>query len=160
MSNKLIRTIAATFGFIVLAILDAAAPRAETGAESAAIAAANHVFDRSLSARDIAAMDTIWAHEPYVIAVHPASKAPIVGWAAVRKSWEATFDRFADISVSMQDPQIRINENVAWLVGLEEVRGKLKNGETAVFTALTMNMFEKIGGRWLMVLHTTSRVPQ
>ena len=54
MSNKLIRTIAATFGFIVLAILDAAAPRAETGAESAAIAAANHVFDRALSARDIA----------------------------------------------------------------------------------------------------------
>jgi hypothetical protein len=78
MSNKLIRTIAA-FGLVVLAILDAAASRAETGAESAAIAAANHVFDRALSARDIAAMDTIWAHEPYVIAVHPASKAPIVG---------------------------------------------------------------------------------
>jgi ketosteroid isomerase-like protein len=76
------------------------------------------------------------------------------------KSWEATFDRFADISVSMQDPQIRINENVAWVVGLEEVRGKLKNGETAVFTALTTNMFEKTGGRWLVVLHTTSRVPQ
>jgi ketosteroid isomerase-like protein len=160
MSTKVIRTIAATLGFLVLVILDAAAPRAETGAESAAIAVANHVFDRTLSARDIAAMDTIWAHEPYVIAVHPASKAPIVGWAAVRKSWEATFDRFTDISVSMQNPQIRINENVAWVVGLEEVRGKLKNGETAVFTALTMNMFEKTGGRWLMVLHTTSRVPQ
>jgi ketosteroid isomerase-like protein len=160
MSNKLIRTIAAAFGFIALAILAEAAPRAETGAESAAIAAANQVFDRVLSARDIAAMDTIWAHEPYVIAVHPASKTPIVGWAAVRKSWEATFDRFADISVSMQDPQIRVKENVAWVVGLEEIRGKLKNGEAAVFMALTTNMFEKIGGRWLMVLHTTSRVPQ
>jgi len=160
MPNKLIRTIAAIFGVITLAILDPAAPRAEAGAERAAIAAANHVFDRALSARDIAAMDTIWAHEPYVIAVHPASKTPSVGWAAVRKSSQATFDRFADISVSMQDPQIRINENVAWVVGLEEIRGKLKNGEAAVFMALTTNMFEKIGGRWLMVLHTTSRAPQ
>ena len=146
MSNTLIRTIVAIFGFIMLAILDAAAPRAETGAESAAIAAANHVFDRALSARDIGAMETIWAHEPYVIAVHPASKAPIVGWTSVRKSWEATFDRFAEISVSMQDPQIRINENVAWVVGLEEVRGKLKNGETTMFTAFTTNMFERIAG--------------
>src|SRR3954447_14356680 len=40
-----------------------------------------------------------------------------------------------------------------------EIRGKLKNGEAAPFTALTTNIFEKIGGRWLMVLHTTSRVP-
>jgi ketosteroid isomerase-like protein len=159
MSNKLIRTITAVFAFITLALVNPAAPRAEAGAESAVIASANHVFDEALSARDIAAMDTIWAHEPYVVAVHPASKTPIIGWDAVRKSWEATFDRFAEISVSMQDPQIRISENVAWVVGLEEIRGKLKNGEAAGFTALTTNMFEKIGGRWLMVLHTTSRVP-
>ena len=159
MPNKLIRTIAAAFSFITLALVNPSAPRAEAGADSAAIASANHVFDEALSKRDIAAMDMIWAPERYVVAIHPASKTPIIGWAAVRKSWEATFDRFAEISVSMQDPQIHINENVAWVVGLEEVRGKLKNGEAAIFMALTTNVFEKIGGRWLMVMHTTSRVP-
>jgi ketosteroid isomerase-like protein len=159
MPNKPIRTIAVAFSFITLALVNPPASRAETGAESAAIASANQVFDEALSARDIGAMDTIWAHERYVVAVHPASKTPIIGWAAVRKSWEATFDRFAEISVSIQDPQIRVNENVAWVVGLEEIRGKLKNGEAATVMAFTTNIFEKIGGRWLMVLHTTSRVP-
>jgi ketosteroid isomerase-like protein len=160
MPNKLIRTSAAAFSFITLALLSPPAPRAEAGAESAAVASANHVFDEALSARDIAAMDTMWVHERYVVAVHPASKTPIIGWAAVRKSWEATFDRFAEISVSMQNPQIRINENVAWIVGVEEIRGKLKKGEAAAFMALTTNIFEKIGGRWLMVVHMTSRIPQ
>ncbi|MCK1424046.1 nuclear transport factor 2 family protein [Bradyrhizobium sp. 182] len=158
MPNKLIRMIAATLSFITLA-LSPPAPSAAAGTESAAITSANHAFDEALSARDIAAMDMIWAHEPHVVAVHPASKTPIIGWAAVRQSWEATFDRFAEISVSMQDPQIRINENVAWVVGLEEIRGKLKTGEAATFMALTTNIFEMSGGRWLMVLHTTSRVP-
>jgi hypothetical protein len=33
---------------------------------------------------------------------------------AVRKSWEGTFDRFAEISVSMKEPQIHVMQNVAW----------------------------------------------
>jgi len=105
-------------------------------------------------------MEKVWATEPYVVAIHPASKALIVGWDAVRKSWEGTFDRFSEISVSMQDPKIHINANVAWVIGVEAVQGKLKNGDPVNFAAFTTNMYEKRDGRWLMVLHTTSRVPQ
>jgi ketosteroid isomerase-like protein len=84
----------------------------------------------------------------------------IVGWDAVRKSWEGTFDRFAEISVSMKEPQIHVAQNVAWVVGLESVQGKFKNADAVSFTAFTTNMYEERDGRWLMVLHTTSRVPQ
>jgi ketosteroid isomerase-like protein len=125
-----------------------------------AVTAANLAFDSALSGRDINAMERIWAGEPYVIAVHPASKVLIVGWDAVRKSWEGTFDRFAEISVSMKEPQIHVTQNVAWVVGLESVQGKFKNADAVSFTAFTTNMYEKRDGRWLMVLHTTSRVPQ
>jgi len=134
--------------------------RAEPASEKASIEAANHEFDQALSTRDIDAMEKVWAKEPYVIAIHPSSKTPIVGWTAVKASWQATFDRFAEISVSMKEPQIRINQNVAWIVGVETVSGKLKNGDAAVFAALTTNVFEKLGGRWSMVLHSTSRLPQ
>lgn len=85
-------------------------------------------------------------------------KALIAGWDAVRQSWEGTFDRFSEISVSMQDPQIRINANVAWVIGVEAVQGKLKNGEPVNLAAFTTNMYEKRDGRGLMVLH--SRDPQ
>jgi ketosteroid isomerase-like protein len=149
------------FGVLVagLLIVTATGLRADQK-ESDAISAANHAFDKALSARDMAAMEKVWATEPHVIAIHPASKALIVGWDAVRKSWEGTFDRFSEISVSMQNPQIHINANVAWVIGVEAIQGKLKNGDPVNFAAFTTNMYEKRDGRWLMVLHTSSRVPQ
>ncbi len=134
--------------------------RAEQRSDIEAVTAANLAFDTALSTRDINAMEKVWAAEPYVIAVHPASKVLIVGWDAVRKSWEGTFDRFAEISVSMKEPQIHVAQNVAWVVGLESVQGKSKNADAVSFTAFTTNMYEKRDGRWLMVLHTTSRAPQ
>lgn len=133
---------------------------AEQKSDIEAVTAVNLAFDTALSARDINAMERVWAAEPYVMAVHPASKALIVGWDAVRKSWEATFDRFAEISVSMKEPQTHVAQNVAWVVGMESVQGKSKNGDAVSFMAFTTNMYEKRDGRWLMVLHTTSRVPQ
>jgi ketosteroid isomerase-like protein len=152
------RLCALAAGLILIAA--AAGVRAQQPPESNAVSAANHAFDKALSARDIVAMERVWATEPHVIAIHPASKALIVGWDAVRKSWEGTFDRFAEISVSMKDPQIRITQNVAWVVGVEMVQGKSRNGDAVSFAAFTTNMYEKRDGRWLMVLHTTSRVPQ
>ena len=133
---------------------------AEQKSDIEAVAAANLAFDTAISSRDINAIERVWAAEPYVIAVHPASKVLIVGWDAVRKSWDGTFDRFAEISVSMKEPQIHLAQNVGWVVGIESVQGKSKHGDAVTFTAFTTNMYEKRDGRWLMVLHTTSRVPQ
>jgi ketosteroid isomerase-like protein len=133
---------------------------AEQKSDVEAVAAANLAFDTAISGRDINAMEKVWAAEPYVIAVHPASKVLIVGWDAVRKSWEGTFDRFAEISVSMKEPQIHLAQNMGWVVGIESVQGKSKNGDAVSFTAFTTNVYEKRDGRWLTVLHTTSRVPQ
>jgi ketosteroid isomerase-like protein len=144
----------------VIFILGIVNLHAELKSETETVAAANLAFDRAISGREINAMESVWAAEPYVIAVHPASKVLIVGWDAVRKSWQATFDRFAEISVSMKEPQIHLAGNVAWVVGMESVQGKSNKGDAVSFTAFTTNMYEKRDGRWLMVLHTTSRVPQ
>lgn len=53
---------------------------AEQKSDIEAVTAANLDFDTALSARDINAMERVWAAEPYVIAVHPSSKILIVGW--------------------------------------------------------------------------------
>ncbi len=154
--NSCLRQLTIATGLIF--VLGTVGLHAESDIE--AVTAANLAFDTALSARDINAMERVWVAEPYAIAVHPASKALIVGWDAVRKSWEGTFDRFAEISVSMKEPQIHAAQNVAWVVGIESAQGKFKNGDAVSFTAFTTNMYEKRDGRWLMVLHTTSRVPQ
>jgi ketosteroid isomerase-like protein len=153
-----LRRLVAAGGFIL--VLGMVNLHAEQPSDIEAVAAANHAFDTALSGRDINAMTRVWAAEPYVIAVHPTSKALIVGWDAVRNSWEGTFDRFAEISVSMKEPHVHLAENVGWVAGIESVQGKFKNGDAVSFMALTTNMYEKRDGRWLMVLHATSRVPQ
>jgi ketosteroid isomerase-like protein len=156
-SSSLRQLVIATGLILILGTVNLSA---EQRSDVEAVTAANHAFDAAISARDINSMEKVWAAEPYVVAVHPASKALIVGWDAVRKSWEGTFDRFAEISVSMQEPQIHVAQTVAWVVGVEIVQGKSKNGDAVNFTAFTTNMYENRDGRWLMVLHTTSRVPQ
>src|SRR5882762_1484575 len=74
--------------------------------------------------------------------------------------WMGCSPPFAEISVSMKEPQIHLAQNMGWVVGIERVQGKSKNGDAVSFTAFTTNVYEKRDGRWLMVLHTTSRVPQ
>jgi ketosteroid isomerase-like protein len=151
------RMIAAAAGLIL--IIGAAGLHAQQKTETEAVLAASHEFDKALSTRDIGAMGKAWAHEPYVIVIHPVSNAPLVGWEAVRKSWEQIFDRWAEISVSMKDPQVRVSQNIAWIFGVEIVQGKLKSGKAVSSTAFATNIFEKRDGRWSMVLHTASRVP-
>ncbi len=143
--NSCLRQLTIATGLIF--VLGTVGLHAESDIE--AVTAANLVFDTALSVRDINAMERVWVAEPYAIAVHPASKALIVGWNAVRKSWEGIFDRFAEISVSMKEPQIHVAQNVAWVVGIESAQGKFKNGDAVSFTAFTTNMYEKRDGRCL-----------
>ena len=126
------------------------------------VLAANKAFDAAVSKRSIDDLDPLWVHDGSATIIHPSSKAPLVGWDAVRKSWmEGTFARFSELSVSMSDPSIRVSGNTAVAVGIEIVRGKrADNGAMAEFMALTTNTYEKRDGRWLMVHHHGSRMPQ
>ena len=130
--------------------------------DNADVLAANKAFDAALSNRNIDDLDPLWAHDSAVTIIHPSSKQPLIGWEAVRKSWaEGTLARFSELTVSMTDPSVRVNGNTAVVVGIENVRGKrADNGAAVEFVALTSNTFEKRDGRWLMVHHHASRVPQ
>jgi hypothetical protein len=50
--------------------------------------AASQVFLAAIAARDIGAIDKIWAHEPYATFMGPLSTTIVVGWDGVRKAWE------------------------------------------------------------------------
>ena len=45
----------------------------------------------------------------------------------------------------MADPIIKVNGSIARVVGLEKVRGKMKDGQGFAFTALGTNIYEKRG---------------
>lgn len=130
--------------------------------DKADVLAANTAFDIAVSNRSMDQLDPLWAHDGSVTIIHPSSKAPLVGWEAVRKSWaEGTLARFSELSVSMPNPDVRISGSTAIAVGVEIVKGKRSdNGAAVEFAALTTNVYEKRDGRWVMIHHNGSRLPQ
>lgn len=134
-------------------------PAAAQAAEAEAVRAANAAYYAAFSLRDIRAMEELWARTAAAAAVRPFSRAPAVGWEAVRRSYEEAFARFAEVSAAMGEPRVAVRQGVAWVVGTETLRGRRPNGEAANVTALATNILERQGDRWLVVLHHASGTP-
>jgi len=120
--------------------------------------AASQVFIAAISARDIGAMDKVWAHEPYATFIGPLSTTIVVGWDGVRKAWEMRFGQFDRVAISLMESHVHTDGNVGWAVGIETVQLLRKNGETLSFDAFVTNVFEKQDGRWLMVSHQATPI--
>jgi len=71
----------------------------------------------------------------------------VVGWDGVRKAWQMRFGQFDRVTISMDDPHIRVNGYAAWAVGMEKVELLRKDGKTISFDAFVTNVFENQGGK-------------
>ena len=145
--------------FLVLATR-AGDPLAQSSSDVEAIKAANAGFYAALSARDAGALDRVWDHDGQVFNIFGVSKAPMVGWSAIKSGYADLFNRFPELSVSMDDPSIRQDAGSAVIVGVETQRVRLPSGEVASALLPATNVFVKREGHWLMVHHHSSRPPQ
>jgi len=145
---------------IVLALLLATMPavQAQQTGDLERIVAASREFIAAISARDINAMDKVWAHETYASFIGPLSTTVVVGWDGVRQAWQMRFGQFDRVTISMNKPHIRINGQAAWAVGIERVELLRKDGNTISFDAFVTNVFENKGGQWLWVAHQATPV--
>ena len=119
---------------------------------------AGQVFIAAIAARDISAMDKVWAHEFYATFIGPLSTTVVVGWEGVRKAWEMRFGQFDRVTISLAELHVHINGKVAWMVGLEKVELFRKDGNTLGFDTFVTNVFENHDGRWLMVSHQATPI--
>jgi len=117
------------------------------------VKAASQTFIAAIAARDIRAMDKVWAHESYATFIGPLSTTIVVGWDGVRKAWEMRFGQFDRVTISLAESHVRTNGKVAWAVGIEKVELLRKDGKTLSFDAFVTNAFEQRDGRWLLVSH-------
>ena len=120
--------------------------------------AASQVFLAAISARDIQAMEKLWAHEPYVTFIGPLSTTIVVGWEGVKKAWEMRFGQFDRVTISLAESHVHANGNIAWAIGAEKVQLLRKNGDTLSFDAFVTNVFEKQDDRWLLVSHQATPI--
>lgn len=127
--------------------------------DTADVLAANSQVEQAFSKLDVKAIEATWAQDGSVSVIHPASKAPLLGWEAVQKSYADHPVRYKDFSVVMDNPQITINGNIAWVIGIEKVYAHRANGDVLDISALATNIFEKRSDKWLLVHHHASRMP-
>jgi ketosteroid isomerase-like protein len=131
---------------------------AQQGSDVERVNAASQAFIAAIAARDIHAMEKVWAHVPYAVFVGPLSTTVVAGWDGVRKAWEMRFGQFDRVTISLAESHVRINGKAAWVVGMEKVQLLRKNGETLSFDAFVTNVLEEYDGRWLMVSHHATPV--
>ena len=120
--------------------------------------AASQAFITAIAARDIRAMDKVWAHESCVTFIGPLSTTVVVGWEGVRKAWEMRFGQFDRVTISLAESHVYTEGNVAWAVGIEKVQLLRKDGNTLSFEAFVTNVFKKQDDRWLMVSHQATPI--
>jgi ketosteroid isomerase-like protein len=127
-----------------------------------AVKAASASFLAALGSLDIKKMEPIWANESYVTNINPRDKSISVGWDAVKKDLdEGIFKNFAELKGTYVDePHIHVNGNVAWLTGTTRAEGKMKNGNSTDANVFVTQVYEKQGGRWLLVSNTALYVPK
>jgi ketosteroid isomerase-like protein len=116
---------------IVVGLLLGAMPTAQAQQTSDIehVRAANRQFVAAIAERDINAIDTVWAHESYASFIGPLSTAVEVGWDSVRKAWQMRFGQFDRVTISTDQPYIRINGEAAWAVGMERIKLLRKDGK-------------------------------
>jgi ketosteroid isomerase-like protein len=129
-------------------------------ADTDKVKAAVDAFNAALSALDMAKMDAVWAHDTDAMLINPRDKSISVGWDAIKKNWEGTFDFWSELKVTRTGGPIHVNGNVAWATGTADVIGKSKAGAALTSPTLTSDVFEKRGDKWLLVSHCAWRVPQ
>ena len=143
-----------------VALLFASTTASSQQADIDAVKAANQAFYAALSKRDIPAIQKVWSSAPDIQNIGPRSKTADVGWEAQKKSYEMTFDAFPELKVSMPEARVKVNGSTAWVSGIEHAERKTKKGESVKGSNIGTTIFVKQGGRWLMVYHHASAIPQ
>lgn len=117
---------------------------------------ANAHFYRAFEALDLQDMESVWAKWEHAKCVHPGWGL-LVGWEAVRASWETIFKNTVEIRFSLSDVSVRVDGNLAWVTCTENILSQVR-GNISVTSVLATNLFERQGDAWLMIHHHASHV--
>jgi ketosteroid isomerase-like protein len=113
-----------------------------------AVLAANLEFYRAFAARDLAAMDRLWARQAPVTCVHP-------GWNALRDrasviaSWQGILSSPDAPRIACYDEQVFLHGDIALVLCEEELEGG---------TLAASNLFVREDGAWRLSHHQAGQI--
>lgn len=117
---------------------------------------ANERFYKAFERLSLADMEAVWATTPWVVCIHPGWRL-LRGWQAVRESWVVIFKNSGEVRFTLTDLRIEVAGPFAWVVLTENLLSQ-QQGNVAVTSVLATNLFQKLDGKWRMVLHHASHI--
>lgn len=150
--------VALTTAFLSLAIFFSAKGYA---AEADDVKAAVDGYHAAISSLDLAKIEAVWVHDATIIDKEPRAKTVTVGWEGTKKNYEGLIAAFAKLAITQAEgPHIAVQGAVAWSTGIAKAVGTTKKGDHFAGDILEADVLKKQGGRWLLVSHVASPMPQ
>ena len=122
-----------------------------------ALIRANETFYHALENHLIEEMDALWLHEGWVRCVHPARDA-LVGWPAVRRSFEEIFSRKRWLHVTPTSIDVLVFGEIGVIACVENITTE-SNDEMGMTAAQATNIFRLTDLGWRMMHHHASPAP-
>jgi ketosteroid isomerase-like protein len=119
--------------------------------------AVNERFYRALEELDLAEMDQLWLHEPWVRCVHPGWDV-LVGWGRVRESLEQIFAGTGWMRVTPTECDIHVFGDVGMVACAENITAS-RDSDVGVAVAQATNLFRRTPEGWRMIHHHASPAP-
>ena len=129
-----------------------------TTADETAVTAANLGFYRALEARDLSAMDAVWAQEEAATCVHPGWHR-LDGWQEIRRSWENIFSNSRPWTVACRDVRISVAREIACVTCVEVITPFGGDDEEDAARMQATNVFVRSDGAWKLIHHHASASP-
>lgn len=118
---------------------------------------ANAAFYRAVEELSLPDMERLWLHESWVRCIHPGWDL-LVGWDAIRQSWEQIFSGTSWIRVTPTSVDVHVLGDVG-MVGCAENITATSDGDVGVAVAQATNLFLRTAEGWRMFHHHSSPAP-
>jgi len=125
--------------------------------DSTKVLQANAAFYKAFSSKDLTLMESVWLHSDSVKCIHPGWHL-IVGWQDVSETWKTIFDSGGLFHAEALDEEAYVIGDVAWVICTENLTHKMRD-EIVTGAAQTTNIYERVGGVWLLTHHHASPAP-
>ena len=126
--------------------------------ERNAVIEANRGFYTAFQSLELEKMEAVWLRDPKIICIHPGWRK-LAGWGPVMQSWERIFQGAFEMKFVVREIEIFEGRDITTIVTEENLTQRGYDGVMRS-QVLATNVFERVGQKWLMVLHHGSPVMQ
>jgi ketosteroid isomerase-like protein len=123
-----------------------------------ALIEANEAFYKAFESLDIEQMENLWLRDPKIVCIHPGWRR-LTGWGPIMESWERIFDGVFEMKFELHDLHLIAGTDLGVVVTEENLTQVGYDG-TMRTLVLATNIYERVGNKWLLVLHHGSPVVQ